>query len=102
MLDIRPVGSRVLLRVSPLPTHSKGGVLLPGKSNGRQNKGVVLRAAQGTEEGLEEGDEVVFDPYALDAVYTGGDYRNGSPATPVGYPGDTVLVDESAIIAVIT
>lgn len=81
--SLRPIGDRVLLKVTPAASVTAGGVVLPDSAKERPVAGVVVRTGDGKFDDdnkrvppkVKEGDRVLYFKWAGDAMETpSGDY----------------------------
>ena len=76
--SLRPIGDRVLLKVTPAASVTAGGVVLPDSARERPVAGVVVRAGAGKYDEdnkrvppkVKEGDRVLYFKWAGDAMET--------------------------------
>jgi len=80
---------------------TSGGIIVPGNARGRPDKAVIeaIDPARGAAIGLEVGDTVCFDAYAIKTVYGAGMLANAQ-GTPVANPGDLFVIDDDDILYV--
>lgn len=76
--DLKPIGDRVLLKITEQSEVTMGGVLLPSSAKERPMSGTVVRCGEGKidKDGkriplkVAEGDQVIYFKYAGDAMET--------------------------------
>ena len=74
-MSIKPLGDRVLVKVSESESKTKGGLYIPDNAKEKTTQGTV--AAIGTSEDIKvkAGDKVLYDKYAGSSItIDGGDH----------------------------
>ena len=97
-LDVKfqPMHDRVLCRMLPRPTKSKGGIILV-EQRGRYDRAMVVRCGPDTKE-VKADERVIFNPYGVLLVIG----RDGLVTTKSAMPGDDefFVIREDELLAV--
>jgi co-chaperonin GroES (HSP10) len=72
-MKITPLGTRVLIKRNKVDDVSNGGILLPGNTNKKEMRGVVVDIGEQVDE-LGIGDLVLFADYTGTLISDGGNH----------------------------
>lgn len=76
MMNITPIGERVLLRPAKEEEKTKGGIYIPDSAKEKKKRGEVIAAGthkNGTPIPLSKGDQVLYGGYSSDEVELDGE-----------------------------
>jgi chaperonin GroES len=63
-MKIKPLGDRILVKVNPPETKTKGGIILPDTAQEKTQNGTVIAIGDSDQIKVKVGDKVMYDKYA--------------------------------------
>ncbi|MCX8059521.1 MAG: co-chaperone GroES [Spirochaetes bacterium] len=63
-MKIKPIGDRILIKVNPPETRTKGGIILPDTAQEKTQNGTVVAIGDSDQIKVKVGDKVMYDKYA--------------------------------------
>ena len=63
-MKIKPLGDRILVKVNPPETRTKGGIILPDTAQEKTQNGTVIAIGDSDQIKVKVGDKVMYDKYA--------------------------------------
>lgn len=63
-MKIKPLGDRILVKINPPETKTKGGIILPDTAQEKTQNGTVVAIGDSDQIKVKVGDKVMYDKYA--------------------------------------
>lgn len=71
-MQVKPLGKRVLIKVSPAEEKTSSGIIIPAAAQEKTNQGIVI-ATGNSSEGLKVNDKIIYDKYAGTQIKLNGE-----------------------------
>ncbi len=72
-MNVKPLGSRVLLKVSMGEEKSSGGIFIPASAQEKTQEGTIIAVGDSDEITVKANDKVIYDKYAGTQIKLDGD-----------------------------